>query len=127
MTEVFHARHFTGKETSKLDFDDAVFVNCTFEDCEHTPAAPSYTVFVNCVFQRVDFYWAVLFMTRFIGCELEEVDFRGAGLTEVVFSQCKLTRCDFSHDNLGGDTSLDSVLFHDTERIDCKYKKFVRV
>jgi len=45
-------------------------------------------------------------------------------MEEVVFACCRLLRCDFSHDNLGGDTDLAPVVFHECEQKECDYTKF---
>src|SRR5262249_444705 len=76
-------------------------------------------VFVGCAFKRADFYWASLYRARFVNCTFEEVCFRGASMMATVFVACNLVRCDFSYDNLGGDTDLTPVVFHD-----CKQQKW---
>jgi uncharacterized protein YjbI with pentapeptide repeats len=123
MPTVIQGERFTGNESLKRSFEDATLVDCCFEDYEAEGAMLTSAVFVGCTLKRVDFYWASMFRARFIKCEMEAVSFRGASMMEVVFAHCRLIRCDFSHDNLGVDTDLTPLVFHQCEQIDCDYTK----
>jgi uncharacterized protein YjbI with pentapeptide repeats len=125
MPTVIQNQRFTGNETSeRRSFEEVVFVDCRFEDYVLEGANLADAVFVGCSFRKVDFYWAYVYRARFIKCELEEVSLRGASMDEVVFVGCRLVRCDFSHDNLGGNTDLSQVTFHDSQQTDCDHTKF---
>ena len=123
MPTVIQSQHFGGNDTFKRSFEEIVLVDCRFEDYVLEGANLTDAVFVGCSFKNVDFYWASVFRAKFIKCSLEEVSLRGASMDEVVFASCRLIRCNFSHDNLGGDTDLSPVTFHNSEQIDCDYTK----
>src|SRR3989339_2102322 len=124
MKKIFTNKRYSGNATFKRSFEDATFVNCRFEDYVAQGANLMDTIFVHCSFRNVDFYWASMFRAQFIKCDLEEVSLRGANMNEVLFGDCRLVRCDFSHDNLGGNTDISSVTFHNSQRVECKYKRF---
>jgi uncharacterized protein YjbI with pentapeptide repeats len=124
MTQIFDSQVFTGNihlEKSKVDFYETVVVDSLFDDYVAEGASLSGGVFVECSFRNADFYWGQFFCATFIRCEFENVDFRGGNMKEAVFVGCRLLRCDFSNDNLGGETDLSTVTFHDTTRIECRY------
>lgn len=124
MTLIIQSHVFHGNEpTSKppLDLEEAIVIDCRFDQYVHEGAPWTGAVFVGCTFKDVDLYWGHFFRTRFIRCTLENVDFRGANLEETAFVGSRLVRCDFSNDNLGGTTDVSTVSFHETERIECRF------
>lgn len=118
MCIVIKGEHFTGSETFKRSFEDALVIGCVFADYELEGANLMGAAFVDCTFEKVNFYWASMFKARFIKCRLEAVDFRGANMAETVFAECRIERCDFSKDNLGADTDITQVTFFESEHID---------
>ncbi len=111
---IYRGERFTGVESLKREFEDAILLDCRFEDYRLEGANLVAAVFVGCTFRKVDFYWSLAFRAKFISCDLEDVSFRGGNLDEAVFLSCRLVRCDFAQDNLGGDTEFGSVVFRDS-------------
>jgi uncharacterized protein YjbI with pentapeptide repeats len=114
---IFKSERFTGTETLNREFEDAILLDCRFEDYALEGANLVTATFVECTFRKVDLYWARAFRAKFFRCDLEDVSFRGGNLAEAVFLSCRLVRCDFTQDNLGGDTEFGSVEFHDSKHI----------
>jgi|GEM_PF-6922629 Uncharacterized low-complexity proteins len=111
---VWKDEKFSEVETFERSFEDAIMLDCQFEDYRLEGANLVAAVFVGCSFKRADFYWARGFRAKFIRCDLEDVSFRGGNLDEAVFLRCRIVRCDFTQDNLGGDTHFRSVVFIDS-------------
>ena len=93
------------------DFEDNVFVSCSFKDCSCEGAQIS-SVFVGCTFDTVNWYWCTGYRPSFINCTFRDCDLRGS-LFGASFIRCEFDHCMTGVDNMGGDVEWEGALATD--------------
>lgn len=122
-------RHFRGLERGELDPAGAIFLGCTFEECDLSEADFSGAQLAECSFDRCELAVVTLAETvlqdvkfessrlsgvnfsvvaqgaigiqaRFSGCDLSFSSFRNLDLTDCSFRDCVAREADFQRCNL---------------------------
>jgi uncharacterized protein YjbI with pentapeptide repeats len=116
---LFEFETFDTRLKKPASWSDSVFRYCDFVNISDEGAIIS-AVFIGCTFENCDWYWAnfncaILVQVKFNNCK-----FRGTVFSGSKFVECELIDCEFTADNLQGECSFDGIGWYKSRQENCK-------